>query len=383
MPVKHRTLALSLVAAAALTGCNRQPSAPSGSAGDVVVGAFVSLTGTKADFGITTNNGILLAAEQLNAKGGLLGRRIRVISQDDQGQADQVGTIVTRFVTGDNVDVVIGEVASKLSLRAAPICQKAGVPMISPSSTNPEVTRKGSFIFRVCFIDPFQGTVLAKFARSNLKAAKAAVLRDASNDYSVGLADFFVQEFKRLGGVITKDLSCQEGDDNFRPQLNEIKKDAPDVILVPVYYREVALIARQAREIGITAPLLGGDGWDAADTIKNAGGALEGCYMSNHYSEAQGGPRIRDFVRAYEARYKTKPNALAALGYDAMNIYADAVRRAGSTDRTKVRDALATTKGFAGVTGDITIDSERNALKPAIIQQVVDGKWKFLTTVTP
>jgi branched-chain amino acid transport system substrate-binding protein len=299
-----------------------------------------------------------------------------------------VGTVVTRFVTGDNVDAVIGEVASKLSMRAAPICERAGVPMISPSSTNPEVTHpKGGdvrkYVFRMCYTDPFQGGVLAKFATDQLQAKRAAVLRDISNDYSVGLADFFSQKFKALGGTIVMDKSCAEGDDNFRPQLTAIAATKPDVIIAPVYYREIALIARQAREVGITAPFLGGDGWDSPSTLKNAGGALDGSYMSNHFAEEQGGDRIKKFVADYQAKYHTKPNALAALGYDAMNLYADAVKRAGGTDKAKVTDALADTKHFLGVTGDTTMDPDHNPVKDAVILRAKNGEWQYVTTVKP
>ena len=386
MPVNGKVWALSGALLLALTGCNKQAGQGgngSSNAGDIVVGEYASLTGTKADFGITTTNGVELAADQINAAGGLLGRKIALNKQDDTGDASQVGTVVTRFVTGDRVDCVIGEVASKLSKRAAPICQKAKTPMITPSSTNPEVTRIGDYIFRACFTDPFQGGVLARFARATLHAKRAAVLRDVSNDYSVGLADVFVQEFKRQGGIITVDKSCSEGDDNFRPQLTAIAATKPDVILAPVYYREVALIARQAKEAGVKAPLLGGDGWDSPNVLELAGGALDGCYMSNHYSEAQGGRIIQKFVADYQAKFHAKPNALAALGYDAMNMYAEAVKRAGGTDKAKVRDELAATKGFRGVTGTITMDAERNAVKDAVILQARGDKFVYVATVKP
>lgn len=379
---------LGVLAVLSLAGCNRNAGTSAENAESIRVGEYVSLSGTKADFGITTNNGVQLAKEEINAAGGLLGKTVDVDAKDNAGDATQTGTIVTRFVSGDKKDVVIGEVASKLSLRAAPICEAAGVPMITPSSTNPEVTVPKSgqvrqWVFRVCYTDPFQGGVLARFAATELKAKRAAILRDVSNDYSVGLADFFAQEFRRQGGVITADKSCSEGDDNFRPQLTAIAATKPEVILVPVYYREIALIARQAREAGIKAPLLGGDGWDSPDVLKNAGGALEGCYMSNHFSIAQGGPRIQKFVEAYEAKFKSKPNALAALGYDAMNLYADAVKRAGSMDKDKIREALSQTKGFPGVTGDITIDAEHNAVKDAVILAARNGQWEYMSTVKP
>jgi branched-chain amino acid transport system substrate-binding protein len=390
MPVTRKTLVPLAIGLAALglAGCGKSGSPGASGGNDIVIGEYGSLTGSKADFGITTDNGVQLAADEINAAGGILGRKVRIDVKDDAGDATQVGTIVTRFTTGGNVDAVIGEVASKLSLRAAPICERAGVPMISPSSTNPEVTApKGGdarkYVFRMCYTDPFQGGVLAKFATNTLHAKRAAVLRDISNDYSVGLADFFSQEFKRLGGTIVLDKSCNEGDDNFRPQLTAIAAAKPDVIIAPVYYREIALIARQAREAGITAPFLGGDGWDSPSTLKNAGGALDGSYMSNHYAEEQGGERIEKFVAGYQKKFNTKPNALAALGYDALKLYADAVERAGGTDKAKVAQALADTKGYLGVTGDTTMDKDHNPVKDAVILRAKNGSWEYVTTVKP
>lgn len=384
-------LALSVGATIYLAGCgggNSGGGTTAGGGNEIVVGEYASLTGTKADFGKTTDNGVQLAADQINASGGILGRKVRVDVQDDAGDATQVGTIVTRFVTGGNVDVVIGEVASKLSMRAAPICERAGVPMITPSSTNPEVTvPKGGdvrkYVFRMCYTDPFQGGVLAKFATDSLHAKRAAILRDISNDYSVGLADFFAQKFKEMGGQIVVDKSCNEGDDNFRGQLTAIAAAKPDVIVAPVYYREIALIARQAREAGITAPFLGGDGWDSPSTLKNAGGALDGSFMSNHYAEEQGGPIIKKFVADYQKKYGQKPNALAALGYDAMNLYADAVKRAGGTDKDKVTQAIADTKGFKGVTGETTMDKDHNPVKDAVILRAKNGQWVYVDTIKP
>jgi branched-chain amino acid transport system substrate-binding protein len=393
-PMPNRFLApvrlvLNIAALAMLAGCNKNASTGGAAPqrNEIVVGEYGSLTGNKADFGITTDRGIQLATEQLNAVGGVLGKKVRVIAQDDQGNADQVATIVTRFVTSDKVDVVLGEVASSLSLRAAPICQDAKVPMITPSSTNPEVTltrgKAADYIFRVCFIDPFQGTVMARFATNNLKAKKAAILRDTSNAYSVGLADYFVQEFKRLGGTITVDKSYSESDDNFRAQLTDIAGTQPDIIYVPGYYSEVSLIAKQAREAGIMVPLAGGDGWDSSSLISNAGTALEGCYFSNHYSEAQGGPVITKFVADFKAKYKVRPNALAALGYDAMNIYAAAVKAAGTTEPAKVIAALSSIKDFPGVTGKISMDQDHNAVKPAVVLQIKGKDFAYVTTVKP
>jgi branched-chain amino acid transport system substrate-binding protein len=225
--------------------------------------------------------------------------------------------------------------------------------------------------------------MMGRFVANNLKAKRAAVLRDTSNAYSVGLADYFVQEFKRLGGTITVDKSYSEGDDNFRAQLTDIAGTKPDIIYVPGYYSEVSLIARQAREAGIKVPLAGGDGWDSASLIPNAGTALEGCYFSNHYSEAQGGPVIKKFVADFKAKYKVAPNALAALGFDAMNIYGAAVKAAGTTEPSKVVAALSAIKDFPGVTGKISMGTDHNAVKPAVVLQVKGDKFTYVTTLNP
>jgi branched-chain amino acid transport system substrate-binding protein len=274
-------------------------------------------------------------------------------------------------------------VSSSRSLAAAPICQSNKVPMVSPSSTNPRVTQVGDYIFRVCFIDPFQAPVMAKFAANTLKIKRVAILTDVRNDYSIGLQTFFRQSFKSLGGEIVAEQSYSEGDSDFRAQLTQIKAANPEAIYLPGYYTEAATIARQARELGITVPLMGGDGWDSPKLFEIGGAALDGCYISNHYSVDDPSPAIQKFVSEYKARYKDSPDALAALGYDAARILADAIKRAGSTDGEKVRDALKTVKDFAGVTGKITINSDRNAVKPAVVLKIEKGKFHYVETVNP
>jgi branched-chain amino acid transport system substrate-binding protein len=246
------------------------------------------------------------------------------------------------------------------------------------------VTQVGDYIFRVCFVDDFQGAIGAKFAHDNLKLTKAAILRDIRNDYSVGLADSFKKTFEKLGGTVVVDESYSEGDTDFSSQLTSMKAKAPQIIFVPGYYQEVALIARKARQLGITAPMLGGDGWDSSTLIQNAGDALEGSYFSNHYDAEMGGPQVKRFVKEYRIKFNNKsPNALAALGYDAMNILADAMKRAGTTDGPKVRAAIASTKNYLGVTGTITIDANRNAVKPGVVLQIRGKEFKYVQTVRP
>jgi branched-chain amino acid transport system substrate-binding protein len=359
------------------TGCGTK------SAQEIPIGEYASLTGDTAEFGVSTHNGILLAVEEVNKSGGILGKKIRLYTEDDRSDPTEAVTAVSKLINQNGVVAVLGEVASSRSMAAAPVCQANRVPMISPSSTNVEVTRKGDYIFRICFIDPFQGYVMAKFARDTLKIGKVAILKDVKQDYSVGLAQSFSQHFQKMGGTIVKEASFSTGDTDFRPQLTAIKAASPEAIYVPAYYQAVALIARQARDLGITVPLLGGDGWDAPGLVRIAGKAVEGCYFSNHYSVDSENPTSKRFVEAYTKRFKEKPNALAALGYDAARILFDAIKRAGTTESAALRNAIAATKNFAGVTGTITIDKDRNAVKPAVVLKIVNGKFVYQQTINP
>ena len=373
-------LVLGLVVFAGM-GCS---SSRSGDAeNEIVIGEYGSLTGTTATFGISTKNGIDMAIDEINQAGGLLGKRVRVIVEDDQGRPEEAQTVVTKLITRDRVVAILGEVASSRTLAAAPVAQQNGIPMISPSSTNPRVTEVGDYIFRVCFIDPFQGLVMAKFATDTLKAKNVAVLRDIKNDYSVGLADVFVENFKKMGGSIVSDQSYSEGDTDFSAQLTAIKARNPEAIFLPGYYTEVGLVARQAKNLGITVPLLGGDGWDSPRLWDIGGEALNGSYYSNHSSMDDPNPAIQKFVADYKARFADAPDALAALGYDSAMILFDAIRRANSTEPARIRDAIAQTKDYAGVTGAITLDANRNAVKPAVVLKVQDGKFPFIETVNP
>jgi len=354
-----------------------------GGGDEILIGEYGSLTGTTATFGQSTNNAIQMAFDEINAAGGLLGKKVRVAVEDDQSKPEEAATAVTKLINQNHVVAMLGEVSSSRSLAAAPICQANGVPMISPSSTNPRVTQVGDYIFRVCFIDPFQAEVGARIAWEILKVKKVAILSDVRNDYSVGLQTFFRSHFKQFGGEVVAEQSYSEGDSDFRAQLTQIKSANPEAIYVPGYYTEVATIARQARELGITVPLVGGDGWDSPRLWEIGGEALNGCMFSNHYSVDDPSPAVQKFVADYKKRYNQVPDALAALGYDAARILADAMKRAGSPKGDKVRDALAATKDFPGVTGSITINKERNAVKPAVVLKIENGKFVFVTTVKP
>jgi len=376
--MKSRALLAGLLAAAVLL-----PSCRRSSGDEILIGEYGSLTGTTATFGQSTDNAIQLAFDEINAAGGLLGKKVKVLVEDDQSKPEEAATAVTKLINQNHVVAMLGEVSSSRSLAAAPICQANGVPMISPSSTNPRVTQVGDYIFRVCFIDPFQAEVGARIAWETLKLKKVAILSDVRNDYSVGLQTFFRQHFKQLGGEIVAEQSYSEGDSDFRAQLTQIKSANPEAIYVPGYYTEVATIARQARELGIAVPLIGGDGWDSPRLWEIGGEALNGCYFSNHYSVDDPAPAVQKFVADYRKRYNQTPDALAALGYDAARILADAITRAGATSGDKIRDALAATKSFQGVTGQITINAERNAVKPAVVLKIENGKFVYVDTIKP
>jgi branched-chain amino acid transport system substrate-binding protein len=310
------------------------------------------------------------------------GKQIKLQTYDDQGKGQEATTAVTRLIQQDQVAAVIGEVASSRSLAGGPICQRYGVPMISPSSTNPDVTAIGDMIFRVCFIDPFQGFVGAKFAHENLKLSKAAVLYNRAQAYSSGLSQNFKDAFQSMGGQIVAEQAYGDGDNDFSAQLTAIREAQPDFIYVPGYYTEVVNIARQTRQLGLSVPLIGGDGWDSEE-LRNAGDSLNGCYFSNHYSHEDTRPEVQDFVSRYKAEYGKVPDGLAALGYDAARLLFDAMDRSTSLEGKDLAAAIAGTKDFKGVTGTISIDPQRNATKDAVILEVVDGKPKYVATVSP
>lgn len=393
------TTLLVLVAALgglAVTGCGSDKKAASGGGaegaggakaegGEIVLGHYASMTGAQATFGQSTDNGIQLAIDEINAAGGVNGKKVKVITYDDKGDAREAGNAVTRLVTKDGVVAVLGEVASSLSLVAAPVCQENGIPMVSPSSTNPKVTKQGDMIFRVCYIDPFQGYVCAKFAREHegLKATKAAILYDQVAAYAVGLQDEFAKAFEQQGGEIVSKQTYQEGDQDFSAQLTAIRASQPDVIFIPGYYTDVGNIALQARKLGIKVPLLGGDGWDSAKLAEIGGDAINGCFYSNHYAPEDPDPRVQEFLKKYKERFKGTPDGLAALGYDAARIVCEAIGKAGSTKGADIAAQLAKTKDFSGVTGKISIDESRNAVKPAVILEMKGGQPTYVTTIQP
>lgn len=362
-------------------------AAATGDGGDTIkVGVYGDMTGPTASFGQSTKNGIQLAVDEINAGGGVNGKKIVLVIEDDQGQPQQATTVMQKMINQDKVQAILGEVASTNSLAAAPVAQAAKIPMITPSSTNPKVTEVGDYISRVCFIDPFQGSTMAKFAAKTLNAKTAAVLGDNGSDYSKGLTQYFEEEFVKQGGKIVGKDTYAASDPDFKSQLTKIRSLNPDVIYVPGYYGQVGIIARQARELGMNQPLMGGDGWDSPELFKLGGAALKNAYISNHYSADNPAPEIQNFVKAYQAKFNVVPDSLAALAYDSAKVLADAIKRAGGAgDSAKLKDAINATKEFAGVTGKITLDANRNAVKPAVVLELnpAESKFTFKETIYP
>jgi branched-chain amino acid transport system substrate-binding protein len=347
------------------------------------IGEYGSLTGLTATFGTSAHNGIQMAIDEVNEAGGVHGRQLRLYTQDTQSKPQEAANAVSKLIAQQNVLAIIGEIASSRTLAAAPIAQSRGVPMITPASTNPKVTEVGDFIFRVCYIDSFQGEALATFVVDELGLRRAAILKDVKNDYSVGLADFFTRSFRAKGGEIVIDQNYAEGDSDFRPQLTAIRGVGADFILIPGYYTEAGQIARQARELRITLPLIGSDGWESPRLLEIGGEALDGSYYSNAFFAGDPRPLAREFVERYRERYGDAPDALAALGYDAAKLLADAIGRAERVDRRAVRDAIARTRDFPGVTGDITIGPDRNSIKPIVILKVERGGVTLAARISP
>jgi branched-chain amino acid transport system substrate-binding protein len=383
----RRLLATALLTSAfTFVGCKREAgtSTPSDK---ILVGEYGSMSGSEATFGLSTHEGIMLAVDQINSAGGVLGKQIEVTSEDDRGSQDEAVTVVKKLINRDHVIAVLGEVASTNSLAGGAVCQNAQVPMISPSSTNPHVTQDKDYVFRTCFIDDFQAGVGATFAKKQ-NWTNVALLTAMDSDYSKGLANFFRDDFTKAGGTLVADESYSKNDRDFRAQLTKIKAANPQAVYLPGYYTQVVLILRQARDLGLTVPFFGGDGWDSEETLK-LGSIANGCYFTNHYSPDEKRPEVQEFVTAYEAKYKNPdgspktPDAMAVTGYDAAKVLADSIKRAGTTDSKALRDAIASTKDFHGASGIITIDENRNARKPIVILEIQDGKTRIADTIQP
>jgi branched-chain amino acid transport system substrate-binding protein len=350
---------------------------------EILIGEYASMTGKEATFGISNHKGMQLVFEEKNAAGGIKGKKIRLITYDNQSRNDEAAAVVKRLITQDKVVAVLGEVSSNRTLAAAPIAQEAKVPMVTPSSTNPKITEIGNYIFRVCFTDPIQGTVMARFAAENLKVKRVAILKDISSDYSTSLTDFFVKKFKDLGGIIVSEQTYQNGDKDFKAQLTQIRSAKPEAIFIPGYYVEVPLIARQAKQLGLNATLLGGDGWDSPELYEVGGEAVNGAYFVNHYTSESTEPAVKEFIAKYKARFNEVPDGLSAAGYDAARILLEAIERAPEITPKAVREELTKTKNFTGATGIITFNDQRNAVKSAVIVKVDGANMRYVTTIHP
>ncbi|HZC58587.1 MAG TPA: ABC transporter substrate-binding protein [Chthoniobacterales bacterium] len=350
---------------------------------EVKIGAVTCLTGALSTFGISSVQGLHLAVDQINASGGVLGGPIVLIVEDNGSKAGETATIVRKFISQDKVAAILGDLTSSATMEGAPLAQAAKIPMLTPSATNIAITKIGDYIFRSCFVDSFTGRIMAKFALDQLKAKRAIVMTDVKQDYSVGLTDAIREYFNQSGAQISGELSYSSGDTNFRTQLTQVRMERPDVVFLPGYYTEAALILRQAKQLGINCPFVGGEGWDSPALVQVAGQSADGNYYTDHFSAADPDPSVQEFVQECRGKYGSVPDALVALWYDGARILAQALQRAGSTDPAKVRDALAATRDFDGVTGRISIDANRNAAKPGVILKIDNGLPQMVQRVTP
>lgn len=364
-----------------LAGCSKPTSTKS----DVIkIGVFEPMTGANASGGQMTVEGIKLANEKFPE---VLGKKVELIIADNKSEKVDAANAASKLIEKDKVVAIIGSYGSSLSMAAGDIVKNAKVPAVGCSPTNPLVTLNNDYYFRVCFIDPFQGTVMANYAFKELGAKKAAIIQDVQNDYSVGLSKFFVDAFTELTGdpnSIVATTSYNAGDQDFSAQLTNIRSLNPDVIFAPGNHGESALLIKQARDLGMNLPILGGDTWESPEFLSIGGDAVEGAVFSSHFTaEAPVTETSKTFLAEYKEKYKQDANAFAALGYDAYLVILDAIEKANSTDSVKIRDEIAKTSGFVGATGNITLDENGDAVKSAVINRVENGKFVYLTTVEP
>ena len=379
-------LGIAVIMLGLVSGCGS--AAKPNASEEIKIGGNLELSGGVATYGQSVLNSVNLAFEDQNKKGGVLGKQLKLITADNKSEAGESTSAITKLITQDKVIAVIGAVTSSNTKAAVPVSSDYKIPLITPTATNSEVTVNkdgslNSWVFRSCFLDPFQGKVAANFVTNTLKVTKAAVFIDQKDDYSKGLAAEFSKVLKSVGGTITDTENYVGGDKDFKSTLTRIKASNPEVVFVPGYYSEVGLIVKQARELGITVPFVGGDGWDSAKLAELAGPAnLNNTYFVNHMWAED--PATKPFADAYKAKYNAEPDALAALGYDGAEMLIAAIKTAGSTEPEKIRVALENTKDFQGVTGVITVDPlTHNPVKSAVILKIVDGKKTLLTHVNP
>lgn len=379
-------LVLGTVLAGLAAGCGGGEK----KADTIKVGANLEMTGGSASYGISSKNAIELAFKEINEKGGINGKQLELVVADNKSEAAEATNAMQKLVSQDNVVAVIGPNLSSSVIAASAINNSAKVLDIAPMATNPYVTvdqasgKTKDFNYRTCFIDPFQGTVMAKFATAELGVDNAAVLIDNSSDYAKGLAQFFKENFVKEGGAVTAEESYLQKDTDFKATLTKIKATNPDFLYVPGYYQEVGLIVKQARELGMNMPIAGGDGWDSAKMPEIAGAAaLNNTYFSSLYSPEDSSDINKNFVAAYEKAYGQKPDVFAALSYDSALLVAEAIKNAGSTEPAKISEAMAKINGFSGVSGSVTFDDKHNPVKSAVILEYKDGAQSLKTKINP
>ncbi|WP_163183129.1 ABC transporter substrate-binding protein [Neobacillus sedimentimangrovi] len=379
-----------MMAAGVLTGCGGAAgTSGGGEKGDTIkIGANLELSGGVASYGQSIKEGIDLALEEIN-KEGIDGKKLELVAVDNKSEAPEAISGATKLVSQDKVVAIIGAATSGNTKAQIEIAQSNNIPLVTPTGTAADITVKdgklNDFIFRTCFIDPFQGTVAANFAINDLKVKTAAIFIDSSSDYSKGLAESFKELFTKEGGQIVSEEAYVAKDTDFRAQLTNIKAKSPEFIFIPGYYEEVGLIIKQARELGISVPMMGADGWDSPKLVELAGAdALNNTFITNHYSSGDSDPKVQEFVKAFKAKYKDKsPDAFNALGYDSAYFLADAIKRAGSSDPKKIQKALAETDGLELVTGKMKLDKDHNPIKAAVILEYKNGEQTFKTKINP
>ncbi|MRN51767.1 ABC transporter substrate-binding protein [Paenibacillus monticola] len=387
----------TVLTAALVAGCgnntdnNKAANGGNSTAETIKIGMDVELSGGQASFGDSALKGAKLAVKEINDAGGVLGKQIELIEADNASKSEEATRAAQKLITTNKVVAIIGSTTSTNTLGIVPVAEEKGIPLVSSSATNPKVTvdertgKLNEWVFRASFIDPFQGQVMANYATDTLKAKTAVIYTDTSSDYSKGLQTFFKETFLKNGGTILSEESYQQKDSDFKAVLTRIKESNPDVIYLPGYYEEVGKILKQAREMGITVPFMGGDGWDSPQLAEIAGAdALNNTFMSNHYSPEDSAPEVKSFVDAFKAANgDLVPDGMAALGYDAVKLVVDGITRADSTDPTKLRDALAATKDLQLATGKITMNETHDPVKAAVVLKFVDGKQAFEAKVNP
>ena len=384
-------LVLLVVGVFAIAGCggSSTPAKPAESK-DIKIGVVYELTGNTASFGTAANNGTKLAFKEINAAGGVLGKQITIVSADNKGEPSESANAMTKVITQDKVVAVVGFTTSSNGIAGSAVNEANKVPFVAAATTNPKVTvdeatgKAKPYTFRVCFIDPFQGTVGANFVLKDLKLKKAVVLIDNSSDYSKGLSKFFKEAYTKGGGTILGEEAYLQKDKDFKALLTKIKSLNPEVIYLPGYYEEAGMISKQARELGITVPIVGGDGWDSPKLVEiGTAAGMNNTYFTNHYSPEDSSAASKKFVDAYKKEYGVMPDAMAVLGYDAAYVMADAIKRAGAAEPAKIQAALVATKDFPAVTGATTLNENHDAVKSAVIIEMKDGKMVYKTTVKP